>query len=65
MTIIAGYGFYVLFKVVIKKRFWDFFAISIPFLIVTYALLTLMLYWRTDWDDLDSNFRKFAGTTTF
>ena len=44
MTIIAIYGLYVLFKVVIKKQFWDFIAISIPFLIVTYAVMTFALY---------------------
>jgi hypothetical protein len=45
MVIIAAYGLYILFKVVILKRFWDYFAILIPLLIVAYSIMTFCLYW--------------------
>lgn len=56
MCIIAVYGFYVLHKLVMRRRFWDFIAIAVPFIIVSYAIMTVLLYWTCDWHDLDQHY---------
>ena len=53
MCIIAGYGIYVLHKLIFRRHFWDFFAITIPLMIVIYASMTFWLYWTNQWLDLD------------
>ena len=57
-VISTAFGLFVLFKVVIKRRYWDFFAISIPLLIVTYGVITIILYSVTRFCDLaNSSYR--------
>ena len=51
-TITSAFGLFVLYKVVIKRRYWDFFAITVPLLIVAYGGITIVLYSITGFNDL-------------
>ena len=57
-AISTAFGLFVLYKVVIKRCYWDFFAITIPLLICVYGGITIALYSITEFKDLaNSNYK--------
>ena len=45
----------MLYKIVIVRRFYDPFAISIPFFVVVYSIMTVALYARIGFVDFESS----------
>ena len=56
VSIIAVYGMYVLHKLIIKLKFCDFIAITVPMIIVIYSMITVCMYWHSDMLNFDKEF---------